>query len=76
MTSSEDIFAGKALRKLRIEKKMSLRSLASELDICYESVNRYEKGQHSMNLKRVSYFSHFFNVEPNVFFKDFKNNDD
>jgi len=69
MISHEDVFAGKVLKKLRINKEISIRGLGKELGLCYESVNKYEKAKCSLNLKRISSICDFFDVEPNIFFK-------
>lgn len=76
MINNEDIFAGKVLKKLRLEESLSLRDLAAKLKLCYESVNKYEKGKSSLNLKRISNLCYVFNVEPNVFFKNSKKNNE
>ncbi len=50
------------LRKLRLEKNLSLRELSEQTGIDYSTISKIERGERGFNEQNLSVFSDFFKV--------------
>ena len=53
------------IKKLRIEKNLTIRELANELDVSYSSIGMYEQGRRQPNYETLEKIADFFNVDMN-----------
>ena len=65
----EDIFAGKTLRKLRICTGMSQEELGKEVGVTFQQVQKYERGENQISLRKIKQFAALFKVSPLEFFQ-------
>ena len=59
---------GKRLKKIRLEKKLSLRQLAIEADIDHMQVANIEKGQTNPTMTTITILAEALNVHPGELF--------
>jgi len=56
---------GERLKKLRLDKGLTLRELANELGMSYSAIGNYERGVRQCGLDTLMQFASFFNVTTN-----------
>lgn len=67
-----DYFLGKKLRSFRVKMKWPLKTLASELNISIQQVQRYEQGINKISASLLYDIAQIFNVPITCFFEGFK----
>jgi len=60
---------GKQLKMLRISQKMSQKTLAEQMNITYQQVQKYENGLNRISVSRLWQFCKIFDVSPNYLFE-------
>lgn len=53
---------GERLRALRLEKKLTLRELAKELDISFSALGKYERNEHQPDFDTLEKLADYFDV--------------
>ena len=53
---------GERLRVLRLEKKLTLRELAKELDISFSALGKYERNERQPDFETLEKLADYFNV--------------
>lgn len=61
------------MRKLRKNKKLTLRDVAEKLGVSHSYLSKIERGVTNPSLKMIKSFSEFFDVDQSYFFTDDKN---
>ncbi|MGV3278882.1 helix-turn-helix domain-containing protein [Rickettsiales bacterium LUAb2] len=71
-----DKYAGLQLRKLRLERGMSQRDLASRLGITFQQIQKYEKGLNRIGIGRLYDICTILEVKPSYFFNNTNNSEE
>ena len=67
-----DLFIGKKLRAFRSKYKWPLKTLADELGISLQQLQRYELGENKISASMLHKIAKIFNIRTDVFFTDFE----
>jgi transcriptional regulator with XRE-family HTH domain len=62
-----DSVVGKRIRKIRNEKGLSQKSIADAIGITFQQIQKYEKGQNGVSVKRLIQLSHVLDTPVDVF---------
>lgn len=68
MTKPVDIVVGRHIRLLRYKLEITQQDLASKLNISFQQVQKYEKGQNRVSASRLVDIAHALGVHPGYFF--------
>ncbi len=68
-----DIYAGRMLKRRRIELGLSQTAIAEELGVTFQQVQKYEKGRNRISSSRLLQISHFLRVPVSYFFIEHNN---
>ena len=68
MTNHSDIYAGKRLKSIRKERRLSQKELAKNIDVAYQQVQKYESGINRISLSRLDKICCYLSVSPTEFF--------
>jgi len=68
-----DIYAGKNLRQLRHDKKMSQEELGQKVGVTFQQIQKYERGLNRMGCGRLFEFAVIFKVSALAFFPEAEN---
>lgn len=60
---------GQRLRKLRVEKALSLRALGERAGVAYDTINKLELGQRPARLTTIRKLAEVLDVEPKELMK-------
>lgn len=64
------LFNGKYLKALRKESNITQKALANELDVSFQAIGQYERGEASPKPETWAKIAKFFNVEPSALLDD------
>ena len=65
-----DVYAGKALRKFRILNSFSQEQLGTLVNLTFQQIQKYERGENRMGCSRLSEFARVLKVSPLEFFAE------
>ncbi len=63
---------GQRLKEIRKKRKMSTRKLGDSVEITFQQIQKYEKGDNNLSVGRLIAISNALGVSPCIFFEDFK----
>ncbi len=66
--NSVDVVVGTNLRMMRTSVKMSQTVLADKVNITFQQIQKYERGDNRIGASRLWQFCEIFNCKPNAFF--------
>jgi transcriptional regulator with XRE-family HTH domain len=58
-----DLYIGEAIALHRKIKKKTRQQLGAGVGVCYQQIQRYEEGQHQINLNRLLQIAQFLKVK-------------
>lgn len=67
---SEDAILGQRIRKVRKRLGVTLTDLGNDIEVSYQQIQKYEKGQNRISAVRLNQLMRIFNVPWTCFFEE------
>ena len=64
-----DIIA-KELKAWRVRKDLDLKQVAEDMNVCYETMRRYENGQTNITIEFLEKMLDYYKIDISLFFKN------
>ncbi len=66
-----DVYVGLRIKMIRKDRGITLEQMAEALDVTFQQVQKYEKGENRLSCGKLYEISLFFSVDQNFFFQGY-----